>query len=70
MIEFLFDYFIIGVVVFVVGGLAHKLGERGFRPTMGWVICFIAVVVLWPVSVYGLLRAIFRFFLTLWKRHA
>lgn len=66
----LFDYVVIGIVVFVVGALAHKLEKRDFRPAHGWVLCVIGVVIFWPISVYGLLRAVLGFFLTLRKGRA
>lgn len=59
----LFDWIVIGTVVFIVGALAHKLEVIGFRPTYGWIVCYLTIVVCWPLSVFGLLRAVFRFIL-------
>lgn len=66
MLQFLLDYLIAGIVIFLVGLIAHKVEDRNFRPISGsWTICFVAVTLLWPISfvafIVGLCRIVWAY---------
>lgn len=69
MQAFLIDWLVIGIVIFVVGVIARAVTGELTRPQSGWVLCFIACVLLWPISIIGFLFACFKLARGFWRKY-